>query len=90
MAHLRRALTNLRRFDRLEAFFLTVFLAPDATHAATAYRQPDGVVTHDTRPPYHILPEDVDHMAHVTGWQAARSPLRLPRGQVLYTARPIR
>ena len=90
MAHLRRALTNLRRFDRLEAFFFTVFLAPDATHAATAYRQPDGVVTHDTRPPYHILPEDVDHMAHVTGWQAARSPLRLPRGQVLYTARPIR
>ena len=29
-------------------------------------------------------------MAQITGWQALRSPLRLPRGQVLYTAQPLR
>jgi hypothetical protein len=90
MAYQRRALTNLRRFDRLEGFFFTVFLVPDATQAATAFRQPDGVVTHDIRPPYHLLPEDVDHMARRTGWTVERSPLRLPRGQVLFTARPLR
>lgn len=90
MAHLRRALTNLRRFDRLEGFFFTVFLAPDAAQAATAFRQPDGVVTHDIRPPYHLLPEDVTHMARMTGWRATRSAMRLPRGQVLFTARPLR
>ena len=48
------------------------------------------IVTHDIRPPYHILSEDVDHIARITGWQALRSPLRLPRGQVLYTAQPLR
>ena len=72
------------------AIAFTVFLAPNATEATTAYRQPDGVVTHDIRPPYHILSEDVDHIARITGWQALRSPLRLPRGQVLYTAQPLR
>lgn len=90
MAHLRRALTNLRRFDRLEAFFFTVFLVPDAAQAATAFRQPDGVVTHDIRPPYHVLPEDIAHMARTTGWGATRSAMRLPRGQVLFCARPLR
>ncbi|HSG57260.1 MAG TPA: class I SAM-dependent methyltransferase, partial [Paracoccaceae bacterium] len=68
MAFLRRALTNLRRFDGLRCFLFTVFLVPDATRAASAFRQADGVVTHDIRPPYHLLREDVIHMARCTGW----------------------
>lgn len=88
MAHMRRALTNLHRFTQLETLLFTVFLAPDAATAATAYRQPDGVVTHDIRPPYHVLPDDVDHMARMTGWVLTRSDVMLPRGQVLYVGRP--
>ncbi|MBS0125565.1 class I SAM-dependent methyltransferase [Thetidibacter halocola] len=87
MAFLRRALTNLRRFDRLELLLFTVFLAPDADSAARPFRQPDGVVTHDLRPPYHLLAEDVAHFAHVTGWQVARVERMLPRGQVAFAAR---
>lgn len=89
MSYLRRALTALRRFDRLETFLFTVFLVPDALTASRPYRQPDGVVTHDLRAPYHVLPEDVAHMARVTGWQVEASAMRLPRGQVLFVARPI-
>lgn len=88
MAYLRRALTNLRRFPALERLMFTVFLAPDAGHAARPFRQPDGVVTHDLRPPYHVLPEDVTHMAQVTGWAVQRDDRMLPRGQVLFTATP--
>ncbi|QPM90310.1 class I SAM-dependent methyltransferase [Pseudooceanicola algae] len=88
MVYLRRALTSLRRFAKLERFLFTVFLAPDATSAAAPCRQPDGVVTHDLRPPYHLLPEDVTHMARCTGWQVTRSDVMLPRGQVLFTAQP--
>ena len=90
MAHLQRALTSLRRFDRLERFLFTVFLAPDAITAATPYRQADGVVTHDTRAPYHILAEDVAGMAQGTGWRVSRSDVMLPRGQVLFVAEPVR
>ncbi len=87
MAWIRRALTNLRRFERLELFLFTVFLAPDDISAARPFRQPDGVVTHDTRPPYHVLEADVAHMARVTGWQVTRQDRMLPRGQVLFAAR---
>jgi len=88
MAMLRRAMTGLRRFSRLERFLFTVFLAPDAVTAARPYRQPDGVVTHDFRPPYHLLEADVHGFAAQTGWIATRETLRLPRGQVLFTAVP--
>ena len=53
-------------------------------------RQPDGVVTHDLRPPYHVLAEDVVHMAQVSGWQVTRKDVMLPRGQVLFWAEPLR
>ncbi|MEI4471302.1 class I SAM-dependent methyltransferase [Frigidibacter sp. MR17.24] len=86
MAHLRRALVNLRRFPRLEQVLFTVFLAPDAAAAALPCRQPDGVVTHDLRAPYHLLEDDVHHIARGAGWQVARSARMLPRGQVLFTA----
>ncbi|WP_353474677.1 class I SAM-dependent methyltransferase [Salipiger sp. H15] len=90
MAYLRRALTNLHRFAELESFLFTVFLAPDPVTAMRPYRQPDGVVTHDIRAPYHILAEDVAHLAQGSGWQVSRSDVMLPRGQVLFTARPLR
>lgn len=86
MAYLRRALTNLRRFEKLETLLFTVFLAPDAETAARPYRQADGVVTHDLRAPYHVLDSDVTHMAAVTGWHVTRREVMLPRGQVLFIA----
>ena len=87
MAYLRRALTGLQRFPLLEQVLFTVFLAPDAGAAALPYRQPDGVVTHDIRAPYHLLEADVLHSAATTGWQVTRDSVMLPRGQVLFTAR---
>ena len=48
-ADLATALTNLRRFPNLRATLFTVFLSD----APTSTRQPDGVVTHPDRPPYH-------------------------------------
>jgi hypothetical protein len=88
MAYLRRALSNLRRFPRLQTVLFTVFLAPDAATATRPVRQPDGVVTHDIRPPYHVLEADLHHFAVQTGWTLSRSPRVLPRGQVLFAAAP--
>lgn len=88
MAHLRRALTNLRRFPALDCLLFTVFLAPDAQRAVGPLRQPDGVVTHDIRPPYHLLEADLTHFATQTGWHLTRRDTVLPRGQVLFVARP--
>ena len=65
-----------------------MFLAPDARQAAGPLRQPDGVVTHDIRPPYHLLAADVAHFAACTGWHLTRRDTVLPRGQVLFAARP--
>ena len=88
MAYLRRALANLRAFPALECFLFTVFLAPDAATAARPFRQNDGVVTHDIRAPYHMLAEEVATMAAATGWRLTRDDRVLPRGQVLFLARP--
>lgn len=87
MNHLRRALLRVSaRFPRFEKFLFTVFLAPDAAAALGPVRQPDGVVTHDIRPPYHLLAEDVAHFAAQAGLQVQIRPDRLPRGQVLCVA----
>lgn len=88
LVYLRRALANLRRFPALRQVFFTVFLVPDADAATRPFRQPDGVVTHDLKPPYHVLPQDVAHMAAVTGWRLTRDDRMLPRGQVLFIAEP--
>lgn len=84
-----QALQGLRRFPHLERVLFTVFLAPDAAAAAGPWRQPDGVVTHPHRPPYHRLAEDLHAMAAQTGWALTQQDRRLPRGQVLFHATPV-
>lgn len=85
MNHLRRALTQIHaRFPALQCLLLTVFLAPDAQAALKPVKQPDGVVTHDTRAPYHMLAEDMAHLIRATGFTGAAQSQRLPRGQILY------
>lgn len=88
MNHMRRALLRVaRHFTRFEIFAFTVFLAPSAEAALAPVRQPDGVVTHDIRAPYHMLAEDVHHFAAQAGLVVEIRPDRLPRGQVLCVAR---
>jgi hypothetical protein len=79
------ALTNLGRLPRLRACLFTVFLAPDG---AGTTRQPDGVVTHPDRPPYHVSEETVAATVRAAGFTPTRKPTRLPRGQVLWVAAP--
>lgn len=81
------ALASMRRFAQLEVFLFTLFLAPDAASAKSPYRQADGVVTHAARAPYHMLLPDLCGLAHSHGWQLTRSPVLLPRGQILFSAR---
>lgn len=83
-ADLQTALTNLRRFPKLRAALFTVFLsdAPGST------RQPDGVVTHADRPPYHVAEVQVLQTLQAARFTAMRSPMLLPRGQVLWVATP--
>ena len=83
--HLALALTNLRAAQpRLTAFLFTVFVAPDPTQS---HRQPDGVVTHPNRPPYHLSALDVTRMAQVAGWSVTRREVKLPRGQALFVGK---
>jgi SAM-dependent methyltransferase len=90
MNHLRRALLRIRgHFPRLEKLIFTVFLAPDAAASLGPVRQPDGVVTHDIRAPYHMLAQDVHHFCAGAGLRAEIRPDRLPRGQVLVVAQPL-
>ncbi len=90
MNHLRVALLSLRaRFPALDTLLFTVFLAPDAAALPHPVRQPDGVVTHATRAPWHMLATDVLHLTRASGFTADLSPDRLPRGQALVVARPL-
>ena len=86
---LQEALPKIRRsFPSLQKFLFTVFLAPDAAQASAALRQPDGVVTHPNRPPYHHLAKDVLAATYAAGFAAQLSDPYLPRGQRLCTALP--
>jgi hypothetical protein len=76
------ALTNLRRFPNLRATLFTVVLS-DATIPT---RQPDGVVTHPDRPPYHLPEAEVARTIRDAGFTPTRLPALLPRGQVLWSA----
>ena len=81
-AALQTALTNLRRFPNLRSVLFTVFLS-DAQGSA---RQPDGVVTHPDRPPYHVPEAAIRDTITQAGFTPTRLPMLLPRGQVLWTA----
>jgi hypothetical protein len=89
--HLKRALTNLHaQFATLQRFLFTVFTAPDAASSARPYRQPDGVVTHPDRAPYHMLAADVIQLCQSCAFAAVARETQLPRGQILFLAKPIR
>ena len=82
-------LTTARaRFPNLRRLLFTVFVADPAAYDR-ALRQPDGVVTHSTRAPYHHLADQVLTLAHAPGWTATLQPDRLPRGQILCRAVPV-
>lgn len=85
--HLRRALIQIRaRFPKLQKLLFTAFLAPDESASLHPVKQPDGVVTHDTRAPYHMLASDVLHLTQASGFAVDQLQIRLPRGQVLFVA----
>jgi hypothetical protein len=85
-AKLEQALRPLgARFPRLRAVLFTVFLAPKG---AGPTRQPDGVVTHPDRPPYHQSKAAIIAAAERAGLSPALRPTVLPRGQVLWVATP--
>jgi len=85
------ALGRIRaRFPLLRRLLFTVFLVPDTAVAAGPVRQPDGVVTHPARAPYHFLADDVLALCGAAGFSAEQRPDRLPRGQVLFLATPAR
>lgn len=81
-----QALASIRaRFPCLRAVLFTVFHAPEG---APATRQPDGVVTHANRPPYHVTEAATEAMIRTAGFTARRRPDVLPRGQALWVATP--
>jgi hypothetical protein len=85
---LRPALVRLRAAcPGLSSMLLTVFLAPK-DHTGPL-RQPDGVVTHSDRPPWHRPAADVLADLAAAGFLPALHPDRLPRGQRLIVARPV-
>jgi hypothetical protein len=74
------ALATLRaRFPVLRAALVTLFVA----EGDGPCRQPDGVVTHADRPPYHRPRAVVEAEARAVGFTPAWSDRKLPRGQVL-------
>jgi hypothetical protein len=83
------ALTSLRdRLPRLKKVLFTLFLG-DGTDAHGPVKQPDGVVTHFDRPPYHVLSSDVCRHCTDAGFAASARDDRLPRGQRLWVACPV-
>ena len=74
-----------RRWPAPRVFLFTVFLAPEGQEGASL-RQPDGVVTHPDRPPWHLTETALHDMADAAGLTLTRQPDRLPRGQVLFRA----
>lgn len=88
LAHLTHGLARIHStFPALQTLLFTVFLAADDNYD-TALRQPDGVVTHPDRAPYHHREGEVRQAAHAAGFALHRAPARLPRGQVLFHAVP--
>ena len=78
------ALGNLRRFPNLRAALFTVFHSDEAGPT----RQPDGVVTHPDRPPYHVGKAATAAAIRAAGFVPRLKPMLLPRGQVLWSVTP--
>jgi hypothetical protein len=73
------ALARIRaRLPGLQKLLLTVFLGD-----APSQRQPDGVVTHAARPPYHRSAVAVEADAQAAGFVPHWPAQILPRGQRL-------
>ncbi|TXI02769.1 MAG: class I SAM-dependent methyltransferase [Pseudorhodobacter sp.] len=90
LSHLVQGLTQVRaRFPALEWLMFTVFSVPhegfDKPH-----RQPDGVVTHPDRAPWHHRLADVLQTATAAGFHPEPLPTELPRGQLLIRATPLK
>ena len=86
LSHLAHALSQIHaRFPALQRLLFTAFTATPATYASPL-RQPDGVVTHPARAPYHHLPGDILMLTAQAGFTATLSDTRLPRGQILCIA----
>lgn len=84
---LRPALARVRtRLPNLTTLLLTVFIAPDGPSGA--HRQPDGVVTHPDRPPYHRTTAAVEADAAAAGFFPVWRDTLLPRGQRLCVLTP--
>ena len=82
------ALTNLQaKFPALQRLLFTVFLAPDQASGEIPYRQPDGVVTHPDRAPYHLSAKAVQDIAVAAGLTLEQRETILPRGQILFVAK---
>ena len=85
LGHLLHALTRIHQhFPRLERLLFTVFLAPPGHPGA--FRQPDGVVSHPDRAPYHFDAETALNLARAAGFDARFTETCLPRGQTLCRA----
>jgi hypothetical protein len=79
------ALTSIHsRFPALQSLLFTVFLHPQGQPAS--FRQPDGVVSHPDRAPYHFSADAVLSLTRSAGFAAAFTDARLPRGQTLCRA----
>lgn len=88
LSHLQAALPKVRKkLPALQKLLFTVFLAPDQTYA-TPHRQPDGVVTHPDRFPYHHREAEVLQAAASAGFAPSLSDPYLPRGQRLCVCLP--
>ncbi|MCT4685044.1 MAG: class I SAM-dependent methyltransferase [Roseicyclus sp.] len=72
------------RWPAPRVILFTVFLAAEGQTGPV--RQPDGVVTHPDRPPWHITESALHAMAEAAGLAPIRQPDRLPRGQALFRA----
>ncbi len=68
------------RFPALDRAIITLFLCDPGYEGAL--RQPDGVVTHPDKPPYHTPLDAVGHLAALAGLSVTPLPHRLPRGQI--------
>lgn len=90
LSHLAHGLSRIHAcFPALDWLMFTVFIAPD-DRFASPHRQPDGVVTHPDRAPWHHRLTDVLNTADKAGFDATPLPTELPRGQMLVQAHPRR